>query len=95
MTLTHYLTVPHFDALNIYIAVENIVKKGEIACNKQFLLFHNVFYPIYGTYFPCYTHFEMSSAICFSLDQSKKLSSGNGLTGFQKSFQSYHGNSSQ
>ena len=25
-------------------------------------------------------HFEMSSAICFNLDQSKLLSSGNGLT---------------
>ena len=25
---------PHFDALKIYIAVENIVRKGEIACNK-------------------------------------------------------------
>ena len=24
--------------------VENIVRKGAIACNKQFLLFHNVFY---------------------------------------------------
>ena len=24
-------------------------------------------------------HFEMSSAICFNLDQSKTLSSGNGL----------------
>ena len=25
-------------------------------------------------------HFKMSSAICFNLDQSKRLSSGNGLT---------------
>ena len=31
--------MPHFDAPKIYIAVENIVRKGEIACNKQFLLF--------------------------------------------------------
>ena len=36
--LTHYHTMPHFDTLR-YIAVENIVRKGEIACNKQFLLF--------------------------------------------------------
>ena len=31
--LTHYR----------YIAVENIVRKGEIACNKQFLLFSQCF----------------------------------------------------
>ena len=38
--LTHYHTMPHFDALKIaYIAVENIVREREIACNKQFLLF--------------------------------------------------------
>ena len=37
--LTHYHIMPHFDTLKIYIAVENIVRKGEIACNKQFLLF--------------------------------------------------------
>ena len=30
--LTLYHTMPHFDALKIYIAVENIVRKGEIAC---------------------------------------------------------------
>ena len=29
----------HYDALKRYIAVENIVRKGEIACDKQFLLF--------------------------------------------------------
>ena len=38
-SLTHYHTVPHFDAIKIYISVENIVRQGEIACNKQFLLF--------------------------------------------------------
>ena len=31
--LTHYHTMLHFDA-QIYIAVENIVRKEEIACNK-------------------------------------------------------------
>ena len=35
---------------------------------------------LYGTFFPFYMHFKMSSAICFNLDQSKILSSGNGLT---------------
>ena len=36
--------MPNFDA-KIYIAVENIVRKGEIACNKQFLLFSQCFLP--------------------------------------------------
>ena len=43
--LTHYHTMPHFDGLNIYLTVENIVRKGEIACNKQFLLFSQCFLP--------------------------------------------------
>ena len=43
--LTHYHTMPHFDTLKIYIAVENIVTKGEIACSKQFLLFSQSFLP--------------------------------------------------
>ena len=33
----------------------------------------------YGTDFPFWMHFKMSSAICFDLDQSKILSSDNGL----------------
>ena len=38
--------MPHFDALKIaYIAVENIVRQLEIACNKQFLLFPQCFLP--------------------------------------------------
>ena len=63
--------------------MENIVRKGEIACNKQSLLFSLfstiLFSTLYGTYFPFQIHFEMSSAICFNLDQSKILLSGNGL----------------
>ena len=31
--------MPYFDALKIHIAVQDIVTKGEIACNKTFLLF--------------------------------------------------------
>ena len=42
--ITHYHTMPHFDALKI-IVVENIVRKEEIACNKQFLLFSQCFSP--------------------------------------------------
>ena len=51
-----------------YTAVENIVRKGEIACYKQFLLFSQCFLP-----------FKMSSAICFNLDQSKILWFDKGL----------------
>ena len=36
--------MPHFDALKIY-SCGNIVRKGEIACNKQFLLFSQYFLP--------------------------------------------------
>ena len=42
--LTHFHTMLHFDAVD-YIAVENIVRKGEIACNMQFLLFSQCFLP--------------------------------------------------
>ena len=55
------------------------MRKGEIACNKQFLLFLTMFSTLYGTYFPFQMYFKMSSAICFNLDQSEMLSSGNGL----------------
>ena len=34
------------------IAEENMVGKGEIACNKQFLLFSQCFPQLYGTYLP-------------------------------------------
>ena len=44
--LTHYHTMPHFDALKIF-SCGNIVRKGEIACNKQFLPFSQCFYPIW------------------------------------------------
>ena len=65
--------MPHFEAQG-YIVVEN-VGKGEIACNKQFLPFSQCFVPYMALTF----HFKMSSAICFSSDQSKILSSSNGL----------------
>ena len=43
-SLTHYNIMPHFDALKIYKATENIVRKGEIACS-------NVFYPTWHLFF--------------------------------------------
>ena len=48
--------------------MENIVREGELACNKQFLLFSQ-----------SDMHFKMLSAICINYDQSKILLSGNGL----------------
>ena len=42
--LTHYHTMLHFDALMIYNC-ENLARTGEIACNKQFLLFLQCFLP--------------------------------------------------
>ena len=57
--------------------MENIVRKGEIACSKQFLLFSQSFLPYMAHIF----HFgcTLKYCVCFNLDQSKILSSGNGL----------------
>ena len=71
-----------------WITVENIMRKGVNACNKQFLLFSQCFLSymslifhsiLYVTYFSFQIYSKMTSAICFNLDQSKILSSGNGL----------------
>ena len=74
--LTHYHTVLHFDAL-IYIAVENFVRKGEIAYNKQFLLFSQCFLPYVLLIFHFKCTLKCLLLICFDLDQFKILSSGN------------------
>ena len=55
------------------------MRKGEIAWNKQFLLFLQCFLPYMALIFPFKCTLKMSSAICSKLDQSKILSSGNGL----------------
>ena len=44
----------------IIIAVENIVRKGEIACNKQFLLFSQCFLPYMALIF----HFKGTLKCC-------------------------------
>ena len=62
------------------------MRKGEIACNKQFLLFSMFSIP-HGTDFSFQMHFQMSSATRFNLDQSKILSSGIGLNRFFSSVQ--------
>ena len=59
--------------------MENIVRKGEIVCNKQFLLFSQCFLPytMNGAYFFILNAPFMLSAICLNLGQSKIFSSGN------------------
>ena len=56
------------------------MRKGEIACSKQFLLFSQCFLsnPMWHLFF-ILNSLKMLSAICFNLDQSNILSSGNGL----------------
>ena len=60
--------------------MENIERKGEIACNKQFLLFSQCFLPYLALtfYFKCFL--KCLFAICFNLDQSEVLPSGNVLS---------------
>ena len=49
-----------------YIAVENIVRKGEIACNKQFLLFSQCFLPYKALTF----HFKCTLKCCLQFVSS-------------------------
>ena len=49
---------------------------------SYFSFSHNVFYPIWP-YFSFQLHFQMSSAICFNLEESTILSSSNGLILYQ------------
>ena len=68
----------HFDALQIYSCGKHREKRRN--CLQQAISpFLTMFSTLYGTYFSFSMHFQMSSAICFNLDQSKNLSSGNGL----------------
>ena len=69
------------DALKIYTAVEN-VRKGEIACNKQFFLFSQCFLPNIAPFFHYKCTLKLLSAVCVNLDQSKILLSANGLKHF-------------
>ena len=61
----------------------NIVRKGEIACNKQFLLFTQCFlsHIVLIFHFKCPLKCRLQIvSIWTNLDQSKIVSSGNGLT---------------
>ena len=61
--LTHYNTIPHFDALKKYSCGKH--------WDKQFLLFSQCFLPY--MYMVLIFHFKRSSAVCFNLEQSKNL----------------------
>ena len=49
----------HFDILKMY-SCEKYVRKGEIACNKQFLLFSQYFLPYMAPIF----HFKCTLKCC-------------------------------
>ena len=51
--------MPHFDALKIYSCGKNC-EKGEIACNKQFLIFSRCFPPYMALVF----HFKCTLKCC-------------------------------
>ena len=71
--------MPHLDALKIYSCGKHCEKRRN--CLEQAISpFLTMFSTLYGTYFSFGIHFKMLFAICFNLDQSKILPSGNGLT---------------
>ena len=77
--LTHYHTMPHFEAMKIYRCGKNCEERS---CLLQVISpFLTMFSTLYGTYLPFSMHFKKSSAICFNLDKTKILLSGNGLKG--------------
>ena len=75
---THYHTMPHFDALKIYSCGKHCEKRRN-CLQKASSPILTMFSTLHGTYFLFQMHFKMSFAISFNLDQSKILSSGNGL----------------
>ena len=59
--------------------MENIMRKGEIACNKQFLLFSQCFLPYIALIFHFKYTLKCRLQFVSNFDQSKILSSVNGL----------------
>ena len=64
-----------------YLAVKNIVRKGEIACNKHFLLFSQCFLPymVLIFHFKCTLKFRMQFVPVRTSLKICCLLSGNGL----------------
>ena len=79
--LTHYNTMPHFDALKIHSCKKKHCEKSEIACNKQFILFLQCFLLYLALIFPFKWGLKCLLQ-CLNLDQSKILSSGKELHKF-------------
>ena len=50
---------------------DTVEKKGEIACNVQFLLFSTVFSTCLDNFLPFSSNLKLSSANSFSLEESK------------------------
>ena len=76
--LTHYHTMPHFNALKIHSCRKKCEKRRN--CLQQAISpFLTIFSTLYGTYFSFQMHFKMLSALYLNLDQTKILLSGNGL----------------
>ena len=61
-----------------YKSFENTVGKGELASNKQFLLFPQCFIPVWRTFNNCYQNLKLWSAMSFSLEESKICRLGKG-----------------
>ena len=79
--LTHYHTMPHFDALKIYSFEKTLCEQEKLLVTSNFSFSHNIFSPIWHLcfLFLFWMHFQMTSAICFNLDQSRTLTSGKRL----------------
>ena len=71
--------MPHFDALKIYSCGKHFEKRRN-SLKQAIAHFLSMFSTLSDAYFKFQMRFKMSSAIRFYLDQSKILSSGNGLT---------------
>ena len=67
-----------------YKSLENTAGKGEIARNKQFLLFPQCFLLVWRALFS--KNLKLSSANSFNLEASKICRLGKGYAVFQKSF---------
>ena len=62
------------------------MRKGEIACNKQFLIFSQCFLPYMALIFHFKCTLKCHVQICLNLDQCKILSSGNGSNFSRENF---------
>ena len=69
--LTFSQTSPGFYVSAVQVFLKNTVGKGEIACNKQFLLFSTMFSTCLENFLPFSSNLKLSCANSFSLEASK------------------------